>query len=123
MDRPLYTPIPEHPEGPELHGFPRGFTVIAGTPAVRNWRYYWREEAGAQTASGVWECSPGRFAFRFRHWEFFHILSGHLRLTPEGAARLLLGPGDAMAMDVGFAGEWEVLETMRKHYVTRYSEG
>jgi len=41
-------------------------------------------------------------------------------VTPEGEAPLLLGPGDAMAMEPGFSGEWEVLETMRKHYVTRY---
>jgi uncharacterized cupin superfamily protein len=117
---PLHTHIPEQPQGLELHAFPRGFTVMEGAPAVRNWRYYGSEAEGAQTFSGVWECTPGRFAFRFEHWEFFHILSGRLRLTPEGEAPLLLGPGDAMAMEPGFAGEWDVLETMRKHYVTRY---
>ena len=123
MPTPLFTRFPSVPEGPFLTAHPRGFTVLDGPPTVRNFRYHAREEGGVLLAAGLWEATPGTWRFRFEHQEFFHLLSGRLRLTPEGGEAMLLGPGEAMAIEPGFAGTWQVLETMRKLYVTRYAGG
>lgn len=120
MDTPLFVRFPSPPEGPVLEAHPRGFTVLAGQPVIRNFRYHFAEEGSVTVAAGLWECSPCTWRFRYRHQEFFHIVGGRMRLTPEGGEPMLLGPGEALSIEVGFAGTWEVLETMRKHYLTRY---
>jgi uncharacterized cupin superfamily protein len=35
----------------------------------------------------------------------------------DDGTRITAGPGDAFVIEPGFAGTWEVLETMRKHWV------
>jgi uncharacterized cupin superfamily protein len=115
------TPIPATPIGEPLADYvrPRGFRVIAGDPRCRSWRHYLREEGGFVVSSGLWEATEGAFAFRFEHWEFFHVIAGAVRITPEGGEPMLLRAGEAMVMEPGFEGRWEVLETMLKHYVSR----
>ena len=114
-------PIPATPIGEPLVDYvrPRGFTVIEGDPRCRTWRHYLREEDGFVVSSGLWEATKGAFAFRFEHWEFFHVIAGVVRITPTGGAQMTLRAGDALVMEVGFEGRWEVLEAMLKHYVSR----
>lgn len=100
---------------------PRGFHVVEGDPQCRNWRHYLAEGGGVTTSSGLWESTQGVFAFRFEHWEFFHVISGMVVVTPEGGEPMTLRAGDAMVMEPGFTGRWQVVETMLKHYVTRLS--
>ncbi len=120
MSEPLFRLFPAAPEGPVLENYPRGFTVIGGDPKCRTWRYYARQEGAALTASGLWNCTVGAFAFRYQHWEFLRVLRGVVRITPEGGAPMTLKEGDAFVAEPGFAGTWEVIETMDKHFVTRF---
>ena len=121
MGAPLFQPVPASASGPSLPGYvqPRGFTVVAGDPQCRNWRHYLAEEDGITTSSGLWEATEGAFSFHFEHWEFFHVISGVVVVTPEGAEPMTLRAGDALVVEPGFTGRWEVVETMVKHYVTR----
>lgn len=113
--------VPAAPAGPPLEGYvrPRGFSVAAGDPQCRNWRHYLTEEDGVTTSSGLWESTKGAFSFRLEHWEFFHVIAGMVIVTPEGGEPITLRAGDALLMEPGFTGRWEVVETMLKHYVTR----
>lgn len=121
MGGPCFQRIPAAPTGSPLEGYvrPRGFSVVAGDPQCRNWRHYLSEEGGVTTSSGLWEATEGSFAFRFEHWEFFRVISGVAVVTPEGGDPMTLRAGDALVMEPGFTGRWDVVETMLKHYVTR----
>ena len=64
-------------------------------------------------------CEPGawRIAFADDTDEFFHVLSGRIRITDEGGLAREFGPGEACVIPAGFNGVFEVLETVAKHYV------
>ncbi len=69
-------------------------------------------------SAGVWACEPGRWRIVFpaTRQEYFHVLSGRVRLHgPAGATDI--GPGQGGVIPPGFEGEFEVLEPVRKHFV------
>ena len=67
---------------------------------------------------GVWECTPGRFAAdRSASSEFCHFISGTLEMTHQDGTKQRLGAGDAIFLPVGWRGEWNVMEHVRKLYV------
>ena len=49
--------------------------------------------------------------------EFFHVLSGRIRITDEAGLARIFGPGEACVIPAGFKGVFEVLEPVTKHYV------
>ena len=74
----------------------------------------WQQEGAA---SGIWECTPGRFASeRDGYTEVCIILSGRVTVTPTGGTGTLFEPGDVMITPNGWSGIWEVHEPLRKHY-------
>lgn len=73
---------------------------------------------GSQTC-GIWEATP--YAERMDDYPFnelAHIISGKVCITPDGGAALVFCTGDTYAMQKGFNGRFEVLETCRKYYLT-----
>ncbi len=93
---------------------PRPDRLVAGNPLRHTWVMH---EAGPVTA-GVWECEPGRWRIVFpaTRQEYFHVLSGRVRLHgPAGATDI--GPGQGGVIPPGFEGEFEVLEAVRKQFV------
>ncbi|MCE4555758.1 cupin domain-containing protein [Roseateles cellulosilyticus] len=93
---------------------PRSDRLVAGNPLRRTWTLH---EAGPVSA-GVWGCEVGRWriAFPATRQEFFHVLSGRVRLHgPHGATDV--GPGQGAVIPPGFEGEFEVLEPVRKQFV------
>ncbi len=89
--------------------------VVAGAPATRSWVQY--EEEGGRLASGVWEASPGKWRITYAEWEYIVMISGHCVVEGDDGSRVEGKAGDAFVIEPGFAGTWEVLETMRKHWV------
>jgi uncharacterized cupin superfamily protein len=66
----------------------------------------------------MWECEVGRWRIVFppERQEYFHVLSGRVRLHgPQGAQDI--GPGQGGVIPPGFEGEFEVLEPVRKQFV------
>lgn len=93
---------------------PRPDRLVAGNPLRKTWVLH---EAGP-VSSGVWECEVGRWRIVFpaTRQEYFHVLSGRVRLHgPAGAADI--GPGQGAVIPPGFEGEFEVLEPVRKQFV------
>jgi uncharacterized cupin superfamily protein len=89
--------------------------VLHGAPATRTWVLY--EEEGGKLASGQWEATPGKWRIAYAEWEHVVVISGRCVIAGDDGTRIVAGPGDAFVIEPGFAGTWEVLEAMRKHWV------
>jgi len=66
---------------------------------------------------GVWECTPGPSYWKLETNEAIHIVSGRMTVTPDGGEPQDIGPGDSAVFPVGWAGAWQIHETIRKLYV------
>ncbi|OYU38098.1 MAG: cupin [Pseudorhodobacter sp. PARRP1] len=74
--------------------------------------------ADGRVEIGVWECTPGRFtADRSAASEFCHFITGRIEMTHADGRKVQLGAGDAIALPLGWKGEWRVIEQVRKLYV------
>jgi uncharacterized cupin superfamily protein len=82
-------------------------------------RTTWNHYESEGVSAGVWACETGawRIAFANGTDEFFHVLSGCIRITGDDGCSSEFGPGDACIIPGGFTGLFEVLEPVRKHYV------
>jgi len=99
------------------HDRPRPDRLVAGNPERTTWTHY---SAGqGDFDCGVWGCEPGawRIAFPAGKEEFFHVISGRIRISDDAGDAREFGPGDACVIPAGFTGLFEVLETVRKHFV------
>ena len=69
--------------------------------------------------TGVWEATQGETrSIKGETFEFCHIISGVVEITPDGGAPLTFRAGDSFVMKPGFTGVWNTVETVRKIYVT-----
>ena len=85
-----------------------------GDPVMSGRIFY--EADGIQI--GVWECTPGGWVIENRpDTETVRILAGRARLTDAGGAAVELTAGDALVLPKGWSGRWDILETVRKHFV------
>ena len=75
------------------------------------------EDWGPLEEAGVWECTPGPSRWSLADNEFVHILSGRMTVTPDGGEPTEIGPGDTAVFPRGWAGTWQIHETIRKLYV------
>jgi len=89
--------------------------VVEGAPTTRSWVQY--EEAGGRLAAGVWEATVGKWRIAYDEWEYVVVVFGRCVIAGDDGSRIEAGAGDAFVIEPGFAGTWEVLETMRKHWV------
>jgi uncharacterized protein len=66
---------------------------------------------------GVWECTPGPSYWKQQDHEFVHILAGRMTVTPDGGAPIEISAGDTAFFPRGWAGTWQIHETIRKVFV------
>lgn len=91
-----------------------GWTKVAGTPTMKTWVMH--TTADGTMISGVWEATPGTYRTAYESFEFVHLLAGELIITPDGEKPIKLKAGDAFVVEPGFAGTWEIVSTVRKHF-------
>jgi uncharacterized cupin superfamily protein len=90
--------------------------LISGNPAFKTWAQ--DAARGEMIRTGVWEATPGETrSIKGETFEFCHILSGIVELTPEGGEPVVYRAGDSFVMKPGFIGVWKTIETVRKIYV------
>lgn len=90
--------------------------LIAGDPAFKTWAQ--DASKGDLVRTGVWEATPGETrSIKGETFEFCHILSGVVEITPDGGEPVVYGAGESFVMKPGFAGVWKTIETVRKIYV------
>ncbi len=74
---------------------------------------------GHGVAVGVWECTPGGWAIVNRNnTETMMLLMGQARITPADGEAVIVNEGDVFVLPKGWSGRWDVLEKVRKFYVT-----
>ncbi|TGV78609.1 cupin domain-containing protein [Mesorhizobium sp. M00.F.Ca.ET.149.01.1.1] len=91
--------------------------MIAGDPAFKTWPQDVAKDDLVHT--GVWEATPGETrSIKGETFEFCHILSGVVEITPDAGETVTYRAGDSFVMKPSFAGVWKTIETVRKIYVT-----
>jgi uncharacterized protein len=91
--------------------------LISGSPSFKTWAQDVARDEMIHT--GVWEATPGETrSIKGTTFEFCHILSGVVEITPEGGEPIVYRAGDSFVMKPGFVGIWKTIETVRKIYVT-----
>lgn len=91
-------------------------TLVKGNPRQLVESYF--ESADGRFRTGIWSGERGAYRLEFgaaKH-EFFILLAGHVRLTPDDGPATDYRPGDACVVPAGFRGVFEILEDARKHY-------
>lgn len=113
MSTPITVERDARPE-PKLDATP--WTRIEGTQPRTVTLVNYQSTDGRKIA-GTWTCTPGKWSFAYDKWEYCHLHEGHCIVTPEGQAPVHLRAGDVFTIEPGTRGTWEVLQTVRKHFV------
>jgi uncharacterized cupin superfamily protein len=91
--------------------------LIAGAPNYKTWAQ--DVAKGEFVHTGVWEATPGETrSIKGETFEFCHIISGTIEITPDGGDPMTFTAGDSFVMKPGFTGVWKTIETVRNIYVT-----
>ena len=91
--------------------------LIAGAPHYKTWAQ--DVAKGELVHTGVWEATPGETrSIKGETFEFCHIISGIVEITPDRGDPITFRAGDSFVMKPGFTGVWKTVETVRKIYVT-----
>ena len=72
--------------------------------------------------AGIWECTPGIWTRLVMDAEISPFVAGHALFHPEEGETIEIKTGDTVYFDNNSKGTWEVLETVRKAYLT-YKRG
>ena len=91
--------------------------LVSGDPTFKTWAQDAARDERINT--GVWEATPGVMrSIKGETFEFCHILSGVVEITPDGGEPVIYRAGDSFVMKPGFTGNWKTIETVRKIYLT-----
>ncbi|MBV9485302.1 MAG: DUF861 domain-containing protein [Frankiaceae bacterium] len=66
---------------------------------------------------GIWECTAGPSYWKLDTHEQIYVISGAMTVTRDGEQSLDIAAGDAAVFPKGWAGTWQIHETLRKLYV------
>lgn len=107
---PVDTPTIDHPRPERL---------IRGNPLRETWNRVDDALPAGRVYCGVWRCEPGhwRIAMGPSERELFTVLEGRCRVHDGQGSYQEAGPGEALYLPPGFAGEFEVLEHLTKTYM------
>lgn len=70
------------------------------------------------SSAGVWECTPGQWVRQVMDAEVSTFLKGKATFTPEGGECFSINAGDVVYFPANSRGVWDVIETIRKTYLT-----
>jgi uncharacterized protein len=66
---------------------------------------------------GIWECTAGPSYWKLETHEEIYVISGSMTVTHDGGDAVEVNAGDAVVFPRGWAGTWQIHETLRKLYV------
>ncbi|MDT6942152.1 cupin domain-containing protein [Brucella pseudogrignonensis] len=89
--------------------------LISKSPKLKSWE---QDISREDISTGIFEATPGvTHSIKGEAFEFCHIISGEIELTPDGGQHVRFKAGDSFVMKPGFTGVWNTIETVRKIYV------
>jgi uncharacterized cupin superfamily protein len=91
-----------------------GWVVVDGAPSMKTWALHKNNDG--TMLSGIWEATPGTYHATYRAYEFVHIITGKIMITPDGGVPVTVQSGDAFVVESDFKGTWEIIEPVRKHF-------
>jgi uncharacterized protein len=94
--------------------------VTEGKPFARIWIA--TQSSDLRITQGVWDCTAGKFTWKYEWDEFVMILEGEAVITPEGGKPFTLHVGDFGHLPLGLKVEWYVPKYVRKTFVLRTPE-
>ena len=68
--------------------------------------------------AGIWECTPGTWTRQVMDAEISSFVKGHALFHPDDGETIDIKVGDTVYFDNNSRGTWEVLDTVRKAYLT-----
>lgn len=68
--------------------------------------------------AGIWECTPGTWTRQVMDAEISTFTKGHALFHPDDGETIDIRAGDTVYFDENSKGTWEVLDTVRKAYLT-----
>lgn len=68
--------------------------------------------------AGIWQCTPGTWTRQVMDAELSTFLRGKAIFHPEQGEAIHIDAGDTLYFDANSKGTWEVIETVRKAYLT-----
>ncbi|MEH6549605.1 MAG: cupin domain-containing protein [Pseudomonadales bacterium] len=68
--------------------------------------------------AGIWECTPGIWTRLVMDAEISTFLKGKAIFHPAQGEPIHIDAGDTVYFDANSEGTWEVIETVRKAYLT-----
>ena len=75
----------------------------------------WKGEGDQEV--GIWECTPGPSRWLLETHEFIQLVGGSMTVTVDGGEPVKINTGDSAFFPKGWAGTWDIHETLRKVYV------
>jgi uncharacterized cupin superfamily protein len=94
--------------------------VLAGSEIAQEEILY----ADAVTRVALWKCDPSRMArIKVGQSSTMYIISGRATIHDKDGASREIGPGSVLILPEGWAGEWDIHETIRKLYVHTFPGG
>ncbi len=107
------------PTGQPETDHPRPERLLQGNPLRETWNRVDEALAGGRVYCGVWRCERGRWRIAMgpSERELFTVLRGRCRVHDALGGFEEAGPGEAIYIPPGFAGEFEVLEALTKTYM------
>jgi uncharacterized cupin superfamily protein len=66
---------------------------------------------------GIWQCTPGPSYWNLETHEEIYVIAGSMTVTRDGEEPVEVKAGDAVVFPKGWAGTWQIHETLRKLYV------
>ncbi|RUU98186.1 cupin domain-containing protein [Mesorhizobium sp. M6A.T.Cr.TU.017.01.1.1] len=85
-----------------------GWIVVDGNPTMKTAVQHTTEDG--KVMSGTWQATPGTYHATYSDYEFVHMISGRIVITPDGGAPVEVGPGDAFVVEADFKGTWKIIE-------------
>ena len=97
--------------------YPRPERRAAGNPLRTTWNHFTNDSG--EVVAGVWASEVGswRIEFGAHEDEFFFVTEGRCRIIDEAGNAAEAGVGESLVIPANFKGVFEVLESMKKHYV------
>jgi hypothetical protein len=86
--------------------------IVSGEPKARCAVLSSNADRGAWTV--LWECTAGRFTWRYDIEETVYFLEGSVIIAAPGVPARRYGPGDSIHFERGSVATWEVEGVIRK---------